>query len=65
MRKDARYSVHLVDALEKLYIFSNASPLVRHGHAKTGGPKLAEAELTLFLGAAFIRYLIDVHRGGA
>lgn len=58
LRKDERFSSHLIDALEKLYIFSNATPLVRHGHAKAGKPSLQEAELALFVGAAFIRYLI-------
>lgn len=58
MRKDQRFSVYLIDALEKLYVFSNATPLVRHGHAETGRPDLPEAELALFMGAAFIRYMI-------
>lgn len=59
MRKDDRFSPHLIDALEKLYVFSNATPLVRHGHAEAGKPSLHEAELALFIGAAFIRYLIS------
>ncbi len=58
MRKDSRYSGHLVDALEKLYVYSNSTPLVRHGHPETGTPSLEEAELALFVGVAFIRYLI-------
>lgn len=58
LRKDERFSPHLIDALEKLYVFSNATPLVRHGHAEAGKPSLQEAELALFIGAAFIRYLI-------
>lgn len=65
MRKDARYSPHLVDALEKLYVYSNATPLVRHGHTEGGKPGLAEAELALFVGVAFIRYLIAMERAGA
>ena len=62
MRKDTRYAPNLIDALEKLYAYSNATPLVRHGHAKVGRPRLVEAELALFLGTAFIRYIIDVSR---
>jgi hypothetical protein len=65
MRKDARYAPQFVDALEKLYAFSNATPMVRHGHAKAGKPVLQEAELALFMGAAFIRYLIDMGTEGA
>lgn len=65
MRKDAKYAPNLIDSLEKLYVFSNATPLVRHGHAKPGRPVLAEAELALFMGAAFIRYLIEMGKTGA
>lgn len=64
MRKASKYSPQLVDALEKLYAFSNVTPLVRHGHPKSGSPKLPEAELALFMGAAFIRYLIDMEKQG-
>lgn len=65
MRKNTKYSPQLVDALEKLFAFSNAAPLVRHGHPKAGSPNLPEAELALFMGAAFIRYLIDMEKQGA
>jgi hypothetical protein len=62
MRKDGKYASHLIDALEKLYIFSNATPLIRHGHAQFGSPLLAEAELALFVGAAYIRYIIETSK---
>jgi hypothetical protein len=58
MRKDARFSTHLLDALERLYVYSNATPLVRHGHVVPGKPLLAEAELSLYIGVAYIRYLM-------
>ncbi|NUZ09066.1 hypothetical protein [Piscinibacter koreensis] len=64
MRKDAKYSTQLLEALEKLYAYSNSTPLVRHGHAKAGKPLLAEAELALFMEVSFIRYLIEVGDGG-
>lgn len=64
MRRDSVYSSHLLDALERLYTYSNATPLVRHGHAKPGRPSLPEAELSLFIGVAFIRYLIEVNASG-
>lgn len=59
-RRDSRFSSYLLDALEKLYIYSNATPLVRHGHTDASRPSLAEAELALFIGVAYARYLIDV-----
>jgi hypothetical protein len=64
MRKDPKYSTHLLDALERLYVYSNATPLVRHGHIQESRPLLAEAELSLHIGVAYIRYLIDVSDGG-
>jgi hypothetical protein len=65
LRKDPKYSSHLLDALERLYVYSNATPSVRHGHATAGRPLLSEAELALFIGVAYIRYLIEVGSGGA
>lgn len=65
LRKDARFSSYMLDALEKLYVFGNATPQVRHGHTKPGKPQLAEAELAHTLGIAFILYLIKVARTGA
>lgn len=62
MRNDPRYAPQMIEALDKLYAYSNATPLVRHGHAKVGQPKIAEAELALFLGTAFVRYIIEVNR---
>lgn len=58
LRKDARFSAHLLDALEKLYVYSNATPQVRHGHPATGEPTLVEAELAHAVGVAYILYLI-------
>jgi hypothetical protein len=63
LRKDSAYSAHLLDALEKLYVYSNATPLIRHGHATPGRPSLPEAELSLHIGVAFIRYLINAGEG--
>lgn len=65
LRKDNRFSSHLLDGLERLYTYSNATPLVRHGHDAPGRPLLAEAELSLFVGVAYIRYLIEVGSEGA
>lgn len=65
LRKDPHFSSHMLDALEKIYAYSNATPLVRHGHAKAGRPLLAEAELAHTAGIAFILYLIDTERSRA
>lgn len=65
MRKDSKYSSHLLDALERLYVYSNATPLVRHGHVQTGRPLLPEAELSLYIGVAYIRYIIEIGGKGA
>ena len=46
LRKDTKYAPLFVDTLEKLYTYSNVTPLIRHGHSKVGRPKLAEAEWT-------------------
>lgn len=55
----------MLDALEKVYVYANATPQIRHGHAKAGHPLLAEAELAHTLGIAYILYLIKVARSGA
>jgi hypothetical protein len=65
LRKDARFSSHMLDALEKVYGYSNATPQVRHGHAKAGRPRLREAELAHAVGVAFILYIIATSRADA
>jgi hypothetical protein len=60
MRRDPRFNPSLLDPLEKFYAFTNGSPLVRHGHAAGARPGVAEAELALLLGVAYIRYLLEV-----
>lgn len=58
-KKQNRYPKHLIESMEKLYIYSNATPLVRHGHASATALTIDEAELALHIGIAFIRYLIN------
>lgn len=57
-KKQGQHPKHLLEALEKLYVHSNATPTVRHGHPTIGGVSIQEAELALHLGIAYIRYLI-------
>jgi len=60
-KKQGKYPKHLLEALEKLYVHSNATPMVRHGHPEVGSVSIQEAELALHLGIAYIRYLISVN----
>jgi len=62
LRANKRISQHLLDALEKINVYSNATPLVRHGHTDDAGPSLEEAELIFMLGVAYIRFLISVSK---
>jgi hypothetical protein len=62
LHKDSRFSPHLLDGLEKLYVYSNATPQVRHGHPAAGQPRLVEAELAHAVGVAYILYLIAAER---
>lgn len=59
LKKQNHRPKHLIDAMEKLYVYSNATPLVRHGHASADKITIDEAELALHIGIAFIRYLIS------
>lgn len=62
LQRDPRFSKHLLDGLEKLYVYSNVTPQVRHGHPAAGQPSLEEAELAHGVGVAYILYLISVSR---
>lgn len=62
LQRDPRFSKYLLDGLEKLYVYSNATPQVRHGHPAAGQPSLEEAELAHAVGVAYILYLISVSR---
>lgn len=59
LRKRPGVPKHLMDSVEKLYVYANATPMIRHGHITTNKLSVAEAELAVHIGVAFIRYLID------
>lgn len=61
LKKKGQHPKHLLEALEKLYVHSNATPMVRHGHPEVGNVSIQEAELALHLGIAYIRYLISAN----
>lgn len=61
-KKDGQHPRYLLEALEKLYVHSNATPTVRHGHPEVGSVSIQEAELALHIGIAYIRYFIAIGR---
>ena len=65
LKRDSRFSGHLLDGLEKLYTYSNATPQIRHGHPIVGQPTISEAELAHAVGVAYILYLIAASRANA
>lgn len=65
LQRDPRFSKYLLDGLENLYVYSNATPQVRHGHPALGQPSLEEAELAHAVGVAYILYLIAASRADA
>jgi hypothetical protein len=65
LRKRPTMPAHLLDAIEKIYVYSNATPLIRHGHDAPQGPGILEAELCFLVGVASIRYLIEAEKRGA
>ena len=65
LRKRSGVPNHLMDSVEKLYVYSNATPMIRHCHTTTNKLTVAEAELAVHIGVAFIRYLIDTEASRA
>lgn len=59
LKKQSEHPKYLIDSMERLYVYSNATPLIRHGHATAETVTVDEAELALHIGIAFIRYLIN------
>ncbi|HMN28625.1 MAG TPA: hypothetical protein PKE45_10770 [Caldilineaceae bacterium] len=58
MRKNDSVLRHLVTVIEKFYAYACDEPAVRHGAPITSRVLLDDAEFSLHLGAALIRYLI-------
>ena len=58
MRKDQKFPSSMINVLEKFYVMSNIEPGVRHGSANRSRISIHDAELSLHIGVAFIRYLI-------
>lgn len=59
MRAEARLPAGLVSTIEKYYAFASGAPAVRHGSPHKSTLRLEEAELSLHIGIAIIRYLVS------
>jgi hypothetical protein len=60
LKRDPRFNPALLEPLEKLYAYSNGTAMIRHGHTEGKRPGVADAELALLMGVAYIRYLLEV-----
>lgn len=61
MRADGKFPSTMVNVLEKFYTMSNAEPGVRHGSNRISVVNIHDAELSIHIGAAFIRYFMAKH----
>ncbi|WP_157956899.1 AbiJ-NTD4 domain-containing protein [Salinicola aestuarinus] len=55
----------LINSLEQVSTYANATPLVRHGHTNGTRPSLEDAELVLALGTAFVLYLTEKNKASS
>ncbi|HEK1364478.1 hypothetical protein KZ854_13520 [Pseudomonas aeruginosa] len=62
MKSEGLYPPMMISVFEKFYAYCNDEPSVRHGSDKPSRVQLLDAELALHLGAAFIRYTLEVRR---
>lgn len=59
LRKDTKIPSLLVSIIEKYYAFANAEPAVRHGGAVRSRVSLDDAEFSLHVGVALIRFMLS------
>ncbi len=64
LRKTSLMPSHLVAVIEKFYAYACSEPAVRHGSPVSSRVLLEDAEFTLHLGAALIRYLVSARKRG-
>lgn len=65
MRSDGTAPARLITAFERFYEFANDEPGVRHGDRYAPATQLLDAELSLHLAVALIRYVIEVKKNNA
>lgn len=62
MKSEGLYPPLMITVFEKFYSYCSDEPSVRHGSNLPSRVQLLDAELALHLGAAFIRYTLEVRR---
>jgi hypothetical protein len=62
MRSDGTAPARLITAFERFYEYANDEPGVRHGARHTPTAHLLDAELSLHLAVALIRYIIETKK---
>jgi hypothetical protein len=64
MRSDGIAPARLITAFERFYEYANDEPGVRHGDRYAPAAQLLDAELSLHLAVALIRYIIEIKKNG-
>lgn len=65
MRSDSIAPARLITAFERFYEYANDEPGVRHGARHAPAAQLLDAELSLHLAVALIRYTIELKKNSA
>jgi len=61
MRREGSWPTALVALIEKFYVYASSEPAVRHGAPVSSSVVLSDAEFSLHVGVAIIRYIIEKH----
>jgi hypothetical protein len=61
LKKEPTIPKLLVDVIDKIYIFSNATPAIRHGGNANSNLDLEDAEFVFYVGVSLIRYLLKLN----
>ncbi|MHB0757010.1 AbiJ-NTD4 domain-containing protein [Polaribacter sp. M15] len=62
LKKESEFPKLLVDVIDKIYIFSNATPSIRHGGTSHSNLKIEDAEFVFYTGVSLIRYLMKLDK---
>jgi hypothetical protein len=61
MRREGSWPTALIAMIEKFYVYASSEPAVRHGAPVSSSVVLADAEFSLHVGVAIIRYILEKH----
>lgn len=61
LKKENNTPKLLVDVIDKIYIFSNATPAIRHGGNSQSNLEIEDAEFVFYTGVSLIRYLMKMN----